>query len=224
MLIYHRTPALLEMGLECINSIPQRADQEIIVVDNGSTVRHDWECDTYIRLNKNFGISHGWNLGLKAARGKYLVIIGDDIIVRDGWLECMREAMDMPDAGMANPRVEGLPGGMGIQENYRWPSGACFMLTRNTIDKVGYFDEDRYFPAQFEDTDYWVRLMGKGLKIYTNFSKTIRHKEGQTDKAPDISVHFEANKKRFIDRHGFDPIPYFYGTEEISELFKKIRT
>lgn len=225
MLIYHRSQELVDMARECLDSLHYAGSdsQEIIVVDNGSSVRYDWqdECDTYVRLNKNYGISHGWNTGLRVARGEYLVIVGDDIGARTGWLEAMEEAIKMPQAGMANPHVEHLPKGSGIVENYRWPSGACFMLSRNTLDKVGYFDQDTYWPAQFEDTDYWVRLIKAGLKIYTNYGVTVSHKEGQTDKAPDISSHFEANKQRFLDKHGFDPVPYFYGTDPIEELLNR---
>lgn len=214
ILIFHRTQELVDMARDCVASVQNSGEnQEIIIVDNGSTVRYDWEreCDTYIRLNKNWGISHGWNMGLKAARGSYLVVIGDDVIVHRGWLEAMEKCYEHKDCGWANPHVEHLPAGMGIVENYKWPSGACFMLTPEVIQKVGYFAEDVYFPAQFEDTDYETRVYKAGLKIYTNFGITVQHLEGQTDGAPDISSHYAFNHKRFITRHGFDPVPVFYG-------------
>src|SRR4051812_33207849 len=93
ILMFHRTQELVDMACDCIASVRNSGeDQEIIVVDNGSTIRYPWEtlCDTYIRLDKNWGISHGWNMGLYAARGKYPVIIGDDVIVHNGWLEAMQ--------------------------------------------------------------------------------------------------------------------------------------
>jgi GT2 family glycosyltransferase len=214
VLIYHRNGSLVDMAINCIKSVKKYSkDYELIIVDNGSTTCHSWEdeCDTYIRLNKNYGISHGWNTGLYNARGQYPVIIGDDVTVCEGWLEAMYEGMQQPDAGMCNPHVEHLPKDEGLYENYKWPSGACFMLSRNTIEKVGYFAEHLYFPAQFEDTDYWTRIYKKGLKIYTNYSVTVGHLEGQTDNAPDIKSGFEANKQRFMKEHGFDPVPIFYG-------------
>ena len=215
VLIYHRTQDLVDMAMDCVASVKNSSmDYELIIVDNCSTVRSDyWEknADTYIRFNQNMGISHGWNQGIKAARGKYIAIINDDIKVHSGWLGAMKEGMDQPNAGMCNPHVEHLPAGMGIVENYKWPSGSCFMLTQDVVSKVGYFDEDTFFPAQFEDTDYWTRLYKAGLKIYTNYHLTVQHLEGQTDNAPDISSHFEENKKRFIEKHQFDPLPIFYG-------------
>lgn len=214
MLIYHRTPELVAMARDCAASVRNNSqDFELIIVDNGSTERHAWEkeCDTYVRLDKNWGISHGWNTGLRLSRGKYKVIIGDDVLVARGWLEAMSEAMDMPQAGMVNPHVEHLPPGIGIVEDYKWPSGACFMLTQKVIDRVGYFDQDTYFPCNYEDVDYWTRLMRAGFKIYKNLAITVSHKEGQTLHAKDLSQHFEEMGRRFTAKHGFNAQDVFMG-------------
>lgn len=212
MLIYHRTQELVDMARNCAASVKNSSkDYEFIVVDNGSPIQTQWDCDTYVRFDKNMGISHGWNTGLRMSRGKYKVIIGDDVIVREGWLEAMKEAMDMSDAGMVNPHVQHLPQGVGIVEDYKWPSGACFMLTQNTIDKVGYFDQDTYFPCNFEDHDYWTRILKAGLKLYKNHSMTVMHKEGSTVHAPDLSEHFARLKIAFMRKHGFDNQDVFCG-------------
>lgn len=227
ILIYHRTKELVEMAEECLASVLNSSDRdetEILLCDNGSTFRSEAlekNVDTYIRFNKNMGISRGWNEMLRLAKGKYPVIIGDDVIVHDGWLEAMQKGIEMPNAGMCNPHVEHLPAGMGIVENYKWPSGACFMLSRNTIEKVGLFDEDVFFPASFEDTSYWYRIYKNGLKIYTNYGLSVQHLEGQTDNAPDIASKFDINKERFIKLHGFDPIPYFYGDGNLYDILSK---
>lgn len=224
MLIFHRNQELVDMAIDCLGSILSHVDRnetEILVCDNGSTVRSDfWQehADTYIRFDQNMGISHGWNALLKLSRGEYPVIVGDDIGVRPGWLNAMYEAMQMPDAGMANPHVGNLPYYSGIVENSKWPSGACFMLSQNTINKVGYFNEQLFFPAQFEDTSYWTRLYKAGLKIYTNCAISVTHKEGQTDNAPDIAQHFDKQKQIFLDVFGFDPVPYFYGNKDLQEI------
>lgn len=218
ILIYHRTKELKEMGMDCLASVinsVNRDETEIIVVDNGSTERTDyWEknADTYIRFSENRGISHGWNAGLKASRAKYRAILGDDVIVSKGWLEELQKAMDMPNAGVANVHVQHLPHGVGIVETIKWFSGACFMLTPKTIEKVGYFYEG-YVKCNFEDTDYWTRCLQAGLKLYKNNAITVQHKEGQTVHAKDLSDHFETNRQIYIDRFGFDPQPIFYGME-----------
>ena len=211
VLIYHRTPELVEMAKNCIASIRTNSqDYELIVVDNGSTVKSEWDCDAHIDLKQNTGIARGWNSGLKLSRGKYKVILGDDTIVHGEWLQELQKAMDMPQAGVANIYVQHLPQGVGIVENYKWFSGACFMLTNKTIEKVGYFDEE-IFPCNTEDWDYWLRTYKVGLKLYVNYGHTVQHLEGQTVHAPDLSVHTQALLKRLEDKYGVNPVPIFTG-------------
>ena len=225
ILIYHRTQELVDMAKDCLASVRNcstKEEVEVIVVDNGSTVRSDyWEkfADVYIRMNKNMGISHGWNQILKTARGQYVTILGDDTIVHHGYLEAMEKCYENKDCGWANPHVEHLPGGMGIVENYKWPSGACFMLSQEVIKKVGLFDEDTYFPCNHEDTDYETRVYKAGLKIYTNFGLTVQHREGQTIHSPDLSARNKETFDAYVKKWGFDPIPIFYG-EAMMPSFK----
>lgn len=224
ILIYHRSNDLMQMAKDCLGSVLaniNRDETEIIIVDNGSTVQSDvWKknADVYIRFDKNYGISHGWNTIIKLARGKYINILGDDTRVRPGWLEGLQKAMDMPECGVANIHVEHLPVGIGIIENYKWFSHACFMLTQETIKKVGYYREDLYYPANFEDNDYVTRVYKAGLKVYVNYGKSIQHLEGQTVHAKDISREFNRLKGVFIKEHGFDPQEVFNGLRDIHSV------
>jgi GT2 family glycosyltransferase len=216
LLIFHRTKELVDMARDCVASINNSSkDFELIIVDNGSTERYEWEkhCDVYIRLDRNMGISHGWNTGLRIARANYITILGDDTIVHEGWLEELQKAMDMPQAGLANIYVEHLPQGVGIVENYKWFSHACVMLTKKTIARVGYYDQDTYFPCNFEDHDYISRVLRAGLKCYVNYGCSIQHKEGQTLHAKDLSQHFISLKQKFMDKWGFDNQAVFCGDQ-----------
>lgn len=225
ILIYHRNQELVEMAKECLGSVKNHIgkDAEIILVDNGSTVRWEWDkhVDTYVRLDQNMGISRGWNTGLKLARGKYKVILGDDVIVSKGFLEGLRAGIEMPNAGVSNIYVEHLPQGKGIVEDYKWYSGACFMLTDETIEKVGYFDEE-IFPANTEDLNYWLRCYEKGLKLYKNFGVSVQHKEGQTVHAPDISQFTPSLIEKQNKRWGFDIMPIFYGDRSIYDALSSV--
>lgn len=215
VLMYHRSQELVDMARDCIASVKNSIDPEdteIIIVDNGSTVRYDWEkeCNTYIRLDTNMGCAYGWNSGLRMARGKYMVVLGDDTKVHKGFIEGLRIAMDMPECGVANIHVQHLPAGAGVVETYKWFSGACFMLSKDTIDKVGYFSLD-YWPVNHEDWDYWTRVYKAGLKLYKNFGISIQHLEGQTSHSPDLSMHHDNTRITYMKKYGFDPIPIFCG-------------
>lgn len=222
ILIYHRSQKLVDMAMECVASVINscnRDECEIILVDNGSTVRNDWDkyVDTYVRLDKNYGIARGWNTGLRLAKGKYIVVLGDDTKVRTGYLEALQEAMDKPDCGVANIHVQNLPVGAGIIENYKWFSGACFMLTQNTIGKVGYFDET-IFPCTTEDWNYWLRVYQNGLKLYVNYGMSIFHLEGQTDNSPDLAVHNNRLLRKLAKDFNIEnPVAVFCGNLDIKE-------
>ena len=222
ILIFHRTPELVEMAKNCVASVLNtidREESELIIVDNGSTVKSDYwyKADQYIRLPENMGISVGWNTGLKAAKGKYKIILGDDTILHGNWIEELRKCFDEPHCGVANLQMEHLPHGKGIVENYKWPSGACFMLTQEVIDKVGYFDEN-IFPCNWEDLDMWLRIYQAGLKMYRNYHISIQHLEGQTVHAPDLSAGTERNHQYVIKKFGFDPHDTFFGNESIYKM------
>lgn len=225
ILIYHRSQELVDMGIECLASVlanVKRDETEIIIVDNGSSATTDaWvkNADTYIRFDENKGIARGWNAILKNAKGEYITILGDDTKVRPHFLEELQKAMDMPKAGMANVYVEHLPPGIGIVETYKWPSGACFMFNRNTLDKVGYFDEN-IFPCNTEDWDYWIRIYKVGLKIYRNYGCSIQHLEGQTVHSPDLSAEHNRLMAELKKKHGFDPTMVFCGQESIEKYLQ----
>lgn len=222
VLVYHRSPELVQMARDCIASIKNSSqDYELIIIDNGSTEKYPWEneCDTYVRFQENKGISRGWNTVLKLARGKYITIVNDDVKVRKGWLEELQKAMDMPLAGVANVHVEHLPPGTGIVENYKWFSGSCFMLTQATVNRVGYFDEE-IFPCNTEDWDYWIRVYKKGLKLYKNYGMTVQHLEGQTVHSPDLAKHTNLLLKRLEKKHGFNPVGVFCGDMSINDSLR----
>jgi GT2 family glycosyltransferase len=217
ILIYHRTPELVEMGQNCLASVLNTINPkttEVIVVDNGSTVKGDWSGAKYIDLKENKGISAGWNAGIKASKGKYVVILGDDTIVHGDWLKELEKCFKEPRCGVANLHMEHLPHGIGIKEDYKWYSGACFMLSRETIKKVGLFDEN-IWPCNWEDADYWLRVYKAGLKLYKNFTISIQHLEGATLHAKDLSAYFIKNKEYVVKKHGFDPTGVFYGIDSI---------
>lgn len=57
-------------------------------------------------------------------------------------------------------------------------SGACVLITKEVIEKIGLFDE-RYF-LYFEDSDFVKRAKEAGFKIYYNGKVAIYHKVSQS--------------------------------------------
>ena len=55
-------------------------------------------------------------------------------------------------------------------------SGSCMLVHQKLIDDIGYFDE-RFFAYQ-EDSDYCLRAINNGWKVYYNPYSTVIHKGG----------------------------------------------
>ncbi|MBJ7520597.1 MAG: glycosyltransferase [Solirubrobacteraceae bacterium] len=123
-----------------LRAIQERTDvpHELIIVDNGAPPQ---------------GFSAPVNSGLRAARGRYMVVMNDDVEVLPGWWGPLREALDA-GAPVAFPLT--IDGAM-RHDFAAW----CFALTRATLDEFsaapGEFLEPT-FRVWFQDTDLLHRL------------------------------------------------------------------
>ncbi|MEX1240910.1 MAG: glycosyltransferase family 2 protein, partial [Cyclobacteriaceae bacterium] len=94
---------------------------EIFVVDNGSiddsilSLREEFPDINIIQTNSNLGFAGGNNVGIKASRGEFILLLNNDVEVTPRFLEPMVEIFERyPKAGMASPKVL-YPDGKTIQ-------------------------------------------------------------------------------------------------------------
>jgi len=87
---------------ECLSTIHSQTfrDFETIVVDNGSTDGSvDWLKDrcgnavSTVALPSNLGFAGGNNAGIRAARGRYVILLNNDTAVDPGWLAALAGAV-----------------------------------------------------------------------------------------------------------------------------------
>jgi GT2 family glycosyltransferase/tetratricopeptide (TPR) repeat protein len=112
----------LQHTVQCVESLGRTLPlgSELIVVDNGSedgtrayledVVRKTDGAARTILLDRNEGWCHGVNLGFEAARGKYLVMLNNDVVVTPLWLDGLRECMDDAPSVVPGLRRVGLVG------------------------------------------------------------------------------------------------------------------
>ncbi|MCI7558017.1 MAG: glycosyltransferase family 2 protein [Lachnospiraceae bacterium] len=74
-------------------------DFEVIVVDNGSTDGSDLLPDSLklnvrlIKLNENTGFAHAVNVGIREAKGEYVILLNNDTEVESGFVRKLTEAL-----------------------------------------------------------------------------------------------------------------------------------
>jgi glycosyltransferase involved in cell wall biosynthesis len=87
---------------------------EVVVVDNNSTDNTRDEVDQLARelpitiryaFEEKQGLNHARNRGALESRGRYFCYIDDDILVSDGWLASLREALEKSDADAVGGRI-----------------------------------------------------------------------------------------------------------------------
>jgi GT2 family glycosyltransferase len=99
-----------KLTLECIDSIRKanpKVDYEIIVVDNGSeNPLNGSEKYKLIKNKENLGFSKAVNQGIKAAKGKSILLLNSDTKVKSGSIDELYEfAKSHPDAGAVGPKL-----------------------------------------------------------------------------------------------------------------------
>ncbi len=112
---------------DCLRSIYQgtrTTEFEVIVPDNGSTdgsiafIREHYPQVNVIENGRNLRFAKGNNVGFRAARGEYVLILNPDTIIHDGALDQIVEFADKhPEAGAVGCRVVNLDGS--YQEHVR---------------------------------------------------------------------------------------------------------
>ena len=115
-----------ELVRECVKNIYRShiaLSFEVIVVDNGrdegleALLEERFGDVRYIPLSRNIGCAAGNNMGIRAARGTYVIISNADVTVLPGALEALHATMERrADIGIAGPRLLNPDGT--IQESY----------------------------------------------------------------------------------------------------------
>ncbi len=199
---------------ECLESLRNQSYREFsaVVVDNGSEddsaafiERHFPEV-RLICLAYNTGFAYANNIALKEADTEYAVLLNNDAVADEQWLDSLVSALDAcPEAGMAASKMlfynekhiidrvgdaystagTGLLRGRGMSsESYDKPEkifGACAgaaIYRTSMLDDVGLFDED--FFLLYEDVDLSFRVQLKGYECLYVPDAIVYHKASAT--------------------------------------------
>lgn len=209
-----------EMTLDCVRRVDEHSQDvahEVIVVDNGSrteefaVLRGGLPAEArLVSLSENLFFGEANNIGVEAARGRYVLLLNNDVQVTAGYLApLIRTLTEEFSAGAVGPRFlngdgsiqeagafVGIDGmtfqhgrfGMEIAQKFcrgahivDYCSAACLLMRRSDYLDIGGFDP-LFDPAYFEDVDLMFRLRSKGLYTYYCADAEVYHLENVTSR------------------------------------------
>lgn len=168
------------------------ADYEIILVDDGSTdgtyedviARVRPTCAFTCIRRKNAGLASGRNAGIARARGKYLMIMDDDVLATPGLLAAHIRCHERHPRAICQGGVINVAS-FGEHRPARWTwrnFSASYFWTTNVslpldlVHEAGGFDE-RFQEYGWEDLELGFRLRMMGVpSIFTKDALVYHHK------------------------------------------------
>ena len=231
----HNQPEATLRALASLRLAWNEASFDVIVVDDGSGPRTvemlaGIKGITCHRNETATGFLEACNAGAIHARGKFIVLLNNDVEVTYGWLDPLISGMHKrPRAGMVGARLIYPDGSLqeaggivwqgGIPWNYGrgahrhdpryayarqvdYLSGAALMIRTDLWQQLGGFDA-RYKPMYFEDTDLAFRVRAAGYETWYIPSSVIIHYEGitaGTDLTSGMKRFQAVNQITFSDR------------------------
>lgn len=204
---------------------------EIVVVDDGSPDgTAAWlarqEDLVVVTHDRNRGFPAAVNSGIRAARGSYIVILNNDVVVFRRWLDSMEAALDADGSlGAVGPVTEGVrPGPQKVSPpGYRNRSqaaaraeeirsrsrgvlipvrrliGFCMALRRRALAEVGLFDTS-FGKGNFEDVDLCLRLAAAGWRLAVA-ADTYVHHDAHGTFGEGLPEAYVAARRSFLDRY-----------------------
>lgn len=197
--------------LNCVESVfkTNYDNIEVIIVDNASKDQSHIQCkqkfDKIILIDnkKNLGYCEGNNVGIRTAKGEFVVILNPDTIVSPNWLLELVSVYKNNGKGLYQPKILSLyennviqsTGNMlhlfgfgfsrdkGIADNNRrnnveqigYASGTCLFTSLDIMKKIGLFDP--FLFLYHDDLDLGWRAAQLGISSFYVPSAIIYHAE-----------------------------------------------
>lgn len=194
---------------DCVDSLLKTnyKNYEILVIDNLSVDNSHKICKerfdqiNLIENDENLGYCEGNNVGIRKAKGKFLVILNPDTLVEPNWLDELIIAFSKYGNGIYQPKILastdhnlilstgnmvqlfgfGFSRGKGEKNSYQfekdqeisYASGTCLFTSSEIMKSLSGFDS--FLFAYHDDLDLCWRASLEGIKSYYIHSSVIYH-------------------------------------------------
>ena len=240
VLTYNQLEDCTKSCIESIYRYTDIKDFELIVVDNDSqdgtpeylkSIEPNYSNISIILNDTNKGYSAGNNDGIKVSKGEYVILLNNDTLVSEDWLEQILKPFKKDKSiGMVGPisnsvgneqrvNIDGLN-----DKNYNEKIAKyiddnkdivtttqrlgffCVAIKKELIDKIGLLDE-KFGIGMFEDDDYCYRATKENYKLVVTDGCFIYHKGSVSFKKLTTDAYheiFTKNKNYFLEKHGVE--------------------
>jgi GT2 family glycosyltransferase len=211
LIVTYKQHQLLAHCVESVTKATFGLHTETIVVVNGVPLEAEHraaEAAGAILLHApiNLGLPGGLQWARRHARGRYLAVVQDDVVVDGDWLDALLETLERdPTVGAIGSRVllaDGSPFSDGIvvtgrgrtklvepmtNPRERWTVDACFsascLVRAEAWDDVG-GPNHRLFPNQYVDADFGLRFAEHDWSVLMARDSPVRHVRNASTTAP----------------------------------------
>jgi GT2 family glycosyltransferase len=234
LLVLRNCAELTLLGLRSLSlSLPPAT--EVVIVDNASTdetgrLLRRIRGATVVHNPANEGYPKAVNQAAARARGRFLLLLNNDVQLLPGALEAaVRVMLEDPAAGAVAGRIVLLDGTLQEAGSLVWKDGAAlgygrgadpnageflfrrevdfgsaaFLLTERELwERLGGYDLD-FSPAYYEDIDYCFRLRAAGWRVIYEPDAAILHFEFGSSSSMASALEQQVQQRaRFCAKHG----------------------
>lgn len=243
-----------EYTRKCLESIRKFTAPpfEIIVVDNGSkdeTVTELKQMNDVILIENdtNRGFPAACNQGFAVAKGEQLLILNNDVVVSDGWLQNMLTCLYANPLHAAVGPVTNYVSGNQVRpqpyqtleefqefarqfnqsEPEKWAYslrlvGFCLLIRREIYENIGPLDE-RFGKGNYEDDDYSMRIRRAGYKLVVAADTYVHHFGSVTNLAdPEFHHLLIENRRKFVEKWNVNPAYSLWTRDDLAALVPSV--
>lgn len=216
----------------CIDSIYAQtfSDYEIIIVDNASEdgsvafIKKNYPQVVVLQQAENTGFTGGNIAGFNASSGDFIVLLNNDAVLTDQWLEVMVAAFMVDSSiGLCSSKI--VIAGTNLVDSVgdafttaftgtkmgeyepeskftesRFVSGACaaaVIYRREMLEQIGFLDEDFFF--NHEDTDLNLRAWLSGWRCLFVPEAVVYHKvSASVGELSDKGVYYFSRNNEWV--------------------------
>ncbi len=234
----------------CLDSILAHTSYpfELILVDNASTDGTPKYLTELVKNNSNFtlienaenkGFAAGNNQGVAAANGKYVLLLNNDVLVAEGWLENLVAGLELDERiGMVGPITNHISGRQMLtdvpykndQDFFKFAAkvaaknlnritprrriaGFAVLMEKTLYQDVGGLDES-FGIGNYEDDDLCLKVSREGYAIMVHEGVFIHHYGSQTFIANKMDYTAALESKGKVFRQKWPNVDY----DELIEL------